>query len=216
MSIIVFVGGVGSGKSVSVVREMLLRNKACHVNFRTHNIGRVTRLKVSHIVKKDDKGRMSVNYDYWKEQQPMGDIYIDEVHNLVHSRAAMSSFNRLASMWVSQIRKVLGQDEHNHLYLITQKPQRLDVAFRDLTSYWVHCSKKELSHSIPTLDWRGNKKNIQATAVVHRIFDSLEALNLYDVSKIDQSVRRRWFLANRYFKYYDSYRMVEFGSEEFI
>ena len=132
--IIAFVGNVGSGKSLSSVRFMHSRQQQTFCNFDV-KLPNMIRLQKSHIIKENIKDTLKsgkevkekkVNWEFWNEfvKDNNGfDIVIDELHNMAHSRMAMSKNNVLFTMWFSQIRKLLGTNEKNHIILISQKKQ---------------------------------------------------------------------------------------------
>ena len=143
--IYIIIGGVGQGKSLTMVKEVLensLKGQRAFVNFSTKRIQNVKRLKFQHFIKIDqevsERGKVtttkSINYDFWKEQFRKGpfSIYIDELHNIFSSRRAMSKNSVLLMQFFAQIRKILQDREDCHLYCITQKLMRVDPAIREM------------------------------------------------------------------------------------
>ena len=93
----IFVGGVGQGKTVTAVKEILHRKETCFSNFNV-KCPYMTRLKKEHIISYEEqegkkKPKMCVNWKFWKDETEKGgfDVYIDEAHNIMNSRRAMSS-----------------------------------------------------------------------------------------------------------------------------
>ena len=123
----------------------------------------------------------------------------------------MSGFNKAASIWVSQIRKILGADKHNHLFLITQKPMRIDISFRDLAHYWVLCSFKELEQGkILTRTTSGIKK-LPIAVATNKYFKTMEALQAHELRpRLKNYVMKKRFLANRYYRFYDTSELIDF------
>lgn len=101
-------------------------------------------------------------------------------------------------MWLSQIRKVFGEQERDNLYLVTQKINRLDVALRDLAHWIIECEKVV----------RG--KNVY---IIRRYYQGIEH---YEQRNYIRPAKLTYFKANQYFKYYDSYELVNFGESAYL
>ena len=158
--IIAIVGGVGSGKSLLATKKVIESPFHSYVNYEVKSKN-CTRLKKSHIIldniemvgKNNDKEKhnYAVNWPYWNDalvKHKDFNLVIDEVHNLFHSRKSNSTWSVLGTIWISQIRKILGESEKTHLYLITQKVHRMDVAFRDLLNKIIACKTFKLPYTI--------------------------------------------------------------------
>ena len=217
--IVAIVGTVGSGKSLSTVRTILKRNTTCFTNFNVKH-DKIIRLLKDHIVTENIKGYKKngdaikeklINWDFWNttiKKHKGFDICLDEVHNVIHSRLSMSKHNVLMTMWFSQIRKMLGVSEKNNIYLVTQKLNRIDVAFRDLLDVIILCKKEK----------KGKK------VFIHQYyFYGENCLDNYCLYKINPSLARKqrlyrhtFFLGNPYFKYYDSYELIKFGETAYV
>ena len=111
--IIIIVGGIGSGKSLTMIKELVSNseNAEAYVNFRTKKIKGVHRMKMEYILnyaedKKGNRKPVSINYDYWKQlrkDKKKFSMYIDEIHNILNSRRSMSSVNTLLTTFFAQI-----------------------------------------------------------------------------------------------------------------
>lgn len=143
------IGGIGSGKTLSVVKEIMDRNQNSFVNFSVKH-KKAERLKISHLITEEKEissrgkvtSKKAVNWEFWRQMSKENfDIYLDEVHNILHSRMAMHKFNILLSTWLSQIRKMLGSSERNHLYMITQRLNGIDISARHLAGEIIYCKK---------------------------------------------------------------------------
>lgn len=184
------------------------------VNFST-NLPNCTRLKVEHIIKEKIEGykkdgtpikKIVVNWDFWenlKKKSKGFDIVLDEVHNVLHSRRSMSQWNTLASMWLTQIRKILGSSELHHLYLISQRPEAVDITARELAGEIIDCQKEEIGNNVYIL-----KTIYMGRYCLDKYFQSLNGVKSYDY--------RSYFRANEFFNYYDSYEIVRFGDEVYL
>jgi len=227
--IIIISGGVGSGKSLTAVRCAVEESKNNRVitNFKLKNIKNYYRLKKEDVLidKSEDpkKKDIQVNWDFWEKTRNV-DIFLDELHNLINSRTAMKKENIKYSEWISQIRKIWGdQGDQNHIealrrmplglfqkhvdaivsksnniYLITQRVRKIDINFRELAHIYIQCKKMMVGDQVVIINsyWFGDDNN-----------DAIE----YAMSGVRP--RRRAFIGNEYFKYYDSYELISTGGE---
>lgn len=220
--IIIITGGIGSGKTLSLVKEIIDRNQKTFTNFKLYNT-EYYRLKEQNILMKDpdDKKKLKVNFDFWKSQKKESgfDIYLDEFHNLMNARRGMSKRNVVLSDWLSQIRKILGDSELHNLYLISQKLRRIDVNSRDLCEKAITCHKVQYPDVlIATEIVQNNKiviKNLPLTMIYKYEFKSAESLGNFENYGIGKPKMSR-FVGNWYYKYYDSFELVEFGGDDYI
>ena len=142
--IIGYVGGIGSGKTISMIEQIAKRQpQRSYTNFKLFNVKAYRQLMLNDIITEQDK-KWSVNYDYWSEQIREHEsfcIYLDELHSIANSRTGMSNINRGINMWTAQIRKILQGMETNNLVFTTQRPMSVDVGVRDLVHHWILCEK---------------------------------------------------------------------------
>lgn len=226
--IIILVGGIGSGKTLTAVKEVVDRQQKIYTNFELFNIPH-ERLKYSQIFDKvetvnsrgDVKETMKVNYNYWNSQTKKGgfDIYLDEFHNIMGSRRSSSKRNVLLSDWLSQIRKILGQSELHNLYLITQKLRRIDINSRDLAQSCIYCFKQVLDEKIPTeimLEGKLVWKRLPMVLIYKYWFRDSDELMNYELFGMPEPYNITRFIGNYYYKYFDSYALVDFGNEEMV
>lgn len=200
--IYIFLGGIGSGKSLSMIRSIVDRkDNFALTNFRLKKIKNYHRIKFSDIIipalEKGDKPR--VNWEFWdaiRKKHKNFSIYIDEIHNVIHARRSMSKENILMSKWVSQIRKILQDKPNNNLYIISQTMSKIDKDFRDLAHLIIKCRAIKLEKEV---------------IIIQDVYTSYEHYE-YGVKSFTS-----YFRGKKYFDYYDSLDMVTFGdSEEFI
>lgn len=220
------VGGVGTGKTVSAVKTMIDSPKYCFCNFDVKSKN-VTRIKKDHIMTEEQTGetprgkpimQKSINWKFWNRQlKKKGEYHIllDEVHNLFHSRQSMAKWNVLGTMWFSQIRKVLGNSETTHIYLISQKISRIDVAFRDLIHGIILCEKFVDSRAmIKTKVLENGKlvvKKLPIVWILRYYFmgnDCISMAEAYERYGDRTYTYRTGFIANPYFQHYDSYEIM--------
>lgn len=193
--IIIYIGGIGSGKTLSAVREIAISKNKAYTNFKLNNNIGYHRLKLSDIAIYDEKIKnFNINWDFWeKARKENFSIYLDEVHNIISSRRSMSKMNICLSKWVSQIRKILSDSPHNHLYLISQSMRKIDIDFRELAQIIVLCRKYTVKGK---------------TYIVQTYYNGIDN---YENNKKSLMVR---FCANSFFKYYNTNELVSFGDSE--
>lgn len=196
--IIALIGNIGEGKSVTAVKEIVDADTYAVTNFNLNlPSAKYHRLKWGDIFKVDKNNKIvGINWEYWEGIQRKHDdfsIYLDEAHNLISARSSMTSRNKKLSSWVSQIRKILGDKENSHLWIITQTPRRIDVSFRELT------------HIVIKLQCVKCKDNV---IIVRRYYEGF--LNY----ELGNCIAKNYFIANSYFKYYDTKKMVYFKDAE--
>jgi hypothetical protein len=197
--IITVLGGIGSGKTLSVVKELADSKNFAFTNFNLKSSlkKKYRRIHVDDVIirgekRKDDR----INWEFWddmKKEHKNFSIYLDEVHNLIHSRSSMSKTNILMSKWVSQIRKITSDSPNNHLYLISQTLRKIDVDFRELSQVFIKCQK------ITSPDGKVWIKRYYYDGLID-----------YQINKVSY---KRIFLGNPYFKYYNTEEMVKFSDE---
>ena len=152
MAIIICLGNIGSGKTVTVVREMVMNKQK--INYYT-NINSKKPSKTKHIHKitadmiierkqegfktKKDKSvepiyKLQLNKDFWLEVDKPISVILDEAHTIMNPRRAMSKVNVIVGDFLALLRRVLGEDSQSEgdLYLITQLNRRLDVIGREM------------------------------------------------------------------------------------
>jgi len=199
--IIVLVGGIGSGKTLSAVKMIVESKNFSYLNFTLKNVDKNSyqRLKFEDLLIKDEKkGYKGVNWKFWNEQikkHKNFSIYLDEIHNIIHARQSMSKRNVFLGRWLSQIRKILSDSLNNHLVIITQRFEKLDVEFRDMAHVIITCEKIEV------------KKKVY---IVQRYYDS--DLGFYN----NIHKKKRVFMGNKFFKNFNTLGMVQFGEDEYL
>ena len=201
-------GGIGSGKTISVIKELVERSaySQAYVNFKTKKIPGCHRIKMDMIITKEteegSRGKLTttkkVNWQFWNELKKKNQrfsIYLDEVHNILNSRMSMSKNNVLMGMWIAQIRKVFGGTESDHLYIISQKLRRIDVNLRDLAHWVIECNKVMIGDKV---------------IIIRTYYQGADAYEM------GVQYSKTYFTANPFFKYYDSYELVDFGSDVYL
>jgi len=247
------IGGVGSGKSLSLTKTLIDNAQLTYSNFSV-NSDNVRRLKKSNIIdtkveygtRGAEKQVSFINWDFWNSVGEPFNLAFDEVHNVLHSRQSMTKWNTLMSIWFSQIRKILDNDEKHHMYLISQKIERIDVALRDLLHVITSCQcyhqmdvngrymtvTKTKYHekyrekyplrkmrTLVTINGKKVYKMLPVTWVRQFHFRGDRALTKYDRWAYGGEKtydKSSFFLGNPYFKYYDSYELIKFGDDVYL
>lgn len=196
--IIIILGGIGSGKTLSAVKDIVDNKQYALTNFKLKNIRNYHRLKISDILVKEEK-KYRVNWEFWENVRSSHknySIFLDEIHNIIHSRRSMSSVNIQMSKWVSQIRKILADHPTNHLYIISQTVRKIDVDFRDLAQIVILCRKYQLGYR---------------TIIRQTWFNGMRD---YEIGRKKLMTK---FYGNKYFKYFKTGELVTFSdAEEFL
>lgn len=143
MAIILVVGNVGSGKTASMVYQMLAKRRPVYTNIRVTGAEHIKTISPDMIIKKEIVGynkkkealyKQSLNYEFWQKTEKPCDVVLDEIHTVFSSRRSMSHTNRIFSEWLALIRRVLGSTGgiDGDAYFITQLAYRADVILRDM------------------------------------------------------------------------------------
>ena len=127
------------------------------------------------------------------------------------------------TLFLAQIRKILGTNEQNDLILSSQRVENIDVVARDLCQELIVCSKIALpNRRIATITRENGRKIIKdlpAVFIMQHIFKGAYCVQNY-VSWRDFGEKtyhaRTGFFANPYFKYYDSYALIDFGQRAYL
>ena len=223
--IITMSGGVGSGKTISAVRQSVVeaRNNLVLTNFKIFNLKNYYRLKKGDVLveERNEKGKLEkyeLNWDFWEAHKNC-DIFLDEVQNMFNSRNSMSRENKKYSEWIAQIRKLWGASgdqnylevlrkmnnnlfhkhhqeiysRSNNIFLITQKPRKLDVNFKDLCHVHIQCSKQNI-RGVPIIFQDHYLGNDQVSGI--------------EMMEFGEKPKRTYFDPRPFFNRYDSYEIV--------
>lgn len=198
--IVLIVGGLGSGKTITAVREIIKNNIYAYTNIVLKNYKPWHRLMYKDILVYDEKKRaIGVNWDFWenviKERKDFS-IIIDELHNIIHSRTFMKKENIYMAQFVSQVRKVLYDKPNNHLMLISQDAHKVEIDVRELASIIIKCECKLVKGE---------------TIIINKYFEGLE--NYENGISVDPD---RWFNGNPYFKYFDTIQFLKFNPDGWL
>lgn len=120
-----FIGKMGSGKTLSMVRETLkyyAEGNKIYSNF--------------HLNIPYEKLDFDTLFKMAEAQTPLNDVVIllDEVHILLDSRSSMKKENKVVSFWLNQTRKMGVK-----LYYTTQHLHQIDKRLRSGTDFFIFC-----------------------------------------------------------------------------
>ena len=223
--IIGILGTVGSGKSISATRFIVENDNFNYTNLNVE-APNCMRIKKDFIVKEEITGHTKtgkpvkehkVNWDYWNKalkKHKNYNIVLDEAHNLINSRRGMSKQNVFMGEWISQIRKLLGESEKTHIVFVSQRLKRLDNVAKDLFDTIIYCEswKSSFRFPMPCL-FHGKiiKKNVPLVFVRQNYFIGENCMNRYKLYREGVKKARNFqtqFLANKYFKHNDTFKIV--------
>jgi hypothetical protein len=171
----------------------------------------------SDVLTKVDK-KIMINWESWKEKMLANrnfDICLDEFHNVMHSRRAMSNESVELSKWIAQIRKICGGSD-NDLILVSQELERIDVTCRDLANQIILCRSIKLDQKTDTVVREGGRtkhKFLQKHLIMQYVFNGLGCVQQYKTFRLSGTRSysyRKAFVANPYYRFYDTLLLVEF------
>lgn len=141
----IVLGNVGSGKTASIVRRIVLNHEKrnWYTNIQMYGVPQNKEIKAEMIVKKvlDDKGKETykLNTEFWQElrkKESKLNVVLDEAHTLVDARRTQSKLNKVMSDFIALLRRVVGGADSGggELVLITQLDRRIDVIAREMAT----------------------------------------------------------------------------------
>ncbi|HEC38841.1 hypothetical protein LCGC14_0636120 [marine sediment metagenome] len=156
----IYLGKLGSGKSVSAIRE-IANDHSGRTNYTNikNNLPNSTLIKGTDIIKKilhstkekrdgtvEEIHKYEFNLDFWNKQKKPLNIIWDEIHLVANSRDSQSKLNKCMSRFLSLGRRITGSDDsgYGHFIFIAQASRTIDVNIRDLCNevryhimYWI-------------------------------------------------------------------------------
>jgi len=145
MTIRIFLGNVGSGKTACAVREIMNSRQMYFSNIITKEVKNNSLIDSSMIIKTIDvlnlktnkyKEKLMVNKEYWEEQVKLFapiNVIVDEAHAILNARRGMAKKSQVFLEWMAMIRRVLGSvDATGSLTLISQLERRLDIIAKEM------------------------------------------------------------------------------------
>jgi len=149
----VFLGNVGSGKTISCIREMVLEDKEVYYSniitkskgkcaIRTNNLINREMLICKTLIKKKKDGTEEYSYKFnkevweeFKKKHGKFNVVLDEFHTLMEARGFNTKQNRVIGDFLALIRKIANDSTGDStLTLISQLDNRIDVIARDMAT----------------------------------------------------------------------------------
>jgi len=147
----IFLGAVGSGKTLLAVKEMY-HNQSHRLTYSNIipkdpiYLPNVRVISSDMIITKTVTGykktgeevyTLNMNDQYWKDIKEPINVVLDEAHQILNPRRSMSKVNIIVSDWLALIRRVLGETDSGYgtLTLITQLPNRIDIIAREMCTH---------------------------------------------------------------------------------
>ena len=218
-------GGVGSGKTISAVRQAIVEaeNNQVITNFTIKGLKNHYRLKQGDIIvnhaEEGKKKDLEVNWDFWNEHKNC-DIFLDEVHNMMNSRNSMSAENKKYSEWIAQIRKVWGASgDQNYLDALNRMNSNMfhkyhqEIYARSNNIYFITQKPRKIDVNIKDLvhvHIQCSKKMIKGRCVIFQAhFLGNDNESGIEMMEYGAKPKMTYFLADPYFNKYDSYEIIK-------
>lgn len=186
MSITIYRGGIGSGKTVSLVRDLYPLRKTQILTNMTLN---KKIFKNAKMLTLDD----IKNYKNWEYKNIT--VVFDEIHTLMDSRKSGTNFNTMFSYWFLQSRK-----KGVEIRGTTQFLNQLELRVRNIIDYLIECNCYKRKNAISKYV---DDKGIPTDFFIHQ--------KLFNRDK-QKYTRQEIFYANQYFYLYDTYEVIDFSN----
>lgn len=148
----IILGNIGSGKTASIVREIVQRNdnKTTFSNIVMKKVKHNIEINRNMIIlttqdpKNPKKEKQVLNVEFWKEAvrtYKAINVVIDEAHTILNARRGMSKQSEIVLDFVALLRRVIGgsSEGYGKLTLITQLDRRIDVITREMATRVKFC-----------------------------------------------------------------------------
>ena len=175
MSVTAFIGDVGSGKTASAVREMLIKQRETGFHILTNmNLNPdyfdYTLITFQDVLEMGKKGEGLHNKI----------LFFDEFHIFADSRTSMK--NKVITHLLLLSRKL-----NIYLYYTTQYLNNIDLRIRNVTNVVVECHTQEHPETgvMLTLNKINNRK-MNKIITANSIFETKNVFNLYDTNELIQ------------------------------
>lgn len=226
--ITICLGGLGSGKTASVVRDLALNpsHRTTYSNIITMKLKNVKTIDPSMIIsrkivdhKKKRSGELepvykdTLNLEFWKKtaKKEKGiNVVLDEAHSIINSRRSTSKINIIVTDWIALLRRVLGQTEagYGELILISQLPNRLDIISREMaTKIKYHVCHYIKSCKACSFSWRENSEMPEPAWTclncgTPHIKKHSHVIEVYHFNSMDSYLVHKQFGSQTYHKHY--------------
>lgn len=232
----IFLGKLGSGKSLHAIKEM--KDDTSRLKYYTNleadfkNVEIIAEKEIIQEViekgKTKTKTEYQLNWNYWiKQKKPLNVIW-DEIHLTAGSRRSMSKKNMIIMEFVAMARRITGMDEAGYgtLTFVAQTDFSIDKYIRHLANdilyhimYWEqyckNCNIKELRDSEKEhsrkcnycLSDRTRKQNFFCIVYKFRSFHNFQAWELGMPGKWHYS-KELIDDIEKYFKFYETLQII--------
>jgi len=219
----IYLGNVGSGKTLSAVRDMCINknHRVMFSNIETKGVKNNIVIKGSMIIKKDVIGykksgeplyKFSLNEQYWRDMVAKYgciDIILDEIHTLLNSRRGMTKQAVIMTDFLSLLRRILGSKQNQgDLIMITQLERRIDIIAKEMCN---HC-RFHICHFTKTCQdcgksWNENNEMPEQKYSCPRcqninIMIHSHVIEVWHFSCVDDFIRWKYFGKKMYYKHY--------------
>lgn len=166
----IFLGKLGSGKSLCAVRELVDNptDRVTFTNLILHDVPKTKYIQPQDVITKKEveisknkkKIMLDLNTEYWLKQKKPLNILWDEIQLSANARSSQSRVNMILTRFISMGRRITGFDNRGYgsLTFISQHEELIDINFRRLSSeiyyhvgYWTvrceECGRKEVTSS---------------------------------------------------------------------
>jgi len=128
-----------------------------------------------------------------------GIVIIDEIHQLLNSRKAMTKRSiKICSGFLSMVRK-----QGLEVFGSTQLLRKVDINFREETAYFYVCS-----------EWQDSNKQWKETTHNYNLsLDIPIMINLKIIESFSEQELNMCFIGNNYFDMYDSTQLIEIDDD---
>ena len=187
MPITIYAGKIGSGKTVSLIRDLYpLRKTMILANLK---LNKEIFKNVKPLTLEDIK-----NYKNWDYNNMT--VVLDEIHTILDSRRSGTNINLLLSYWFLQSRK-----RNVNILGTTQFIHQLEKRVRDNLDYLINC---ECYKTRNTKSQYLDDNDIPS--------DFWIKLKLFDNTK-QKFTRTEMYFANQYFHLYDTFEIIDFNTD---
>ncbi len=151
----IFLGKLGSGKTLSASRE-IINDGSGMTTYSNIDINKSVKNHVkideSSIIKteEDDKGKQkfSLNWDFWQKKKKPLSICWDEIHLSANSRASMTKKNNIIVQFIAMGRRITGMDKRGYgkLTFIAQTEFSVEKYIRHLANEFRYHTMHYVQH----------------------------------------------------------------------
>ena len=224
-------GNVGSGKTLSVVRDIALNKdgRITYSNIQTKGIKNNIVINRDMIIKKVEVGvkkngeiiyKKILNREFWEDaiKKHKGiNIVLDEIQTLLNSRRAMSKDNIIMTDFLSLIRRIMGSaNAAGDLIMISQLERRIDVIAKEMcnhTRFHICHFMKSCNSCLYT--WQENNEMPEQLRICpkcggFKVSIHSHRIEVWHFATVDDFVRWKYYGRKTYYRHYFIIDVVDF------